>query len=458
MAGRAKLPMLIVEDDDGLRPALEKSFTRRQYEVSTASTVSDAVRLLRGRAIAVVLLDIQLPDGSGLDVLTEAVELDEETVVIMMTAYPEVKTAVRAMREGASDFVIKPFDLQELHLSVERAVELRTLRRSVRRFDRERRHRDGDTEILGDSKPIAAVLAQIQKVAATETPVLVVGETGTGKELVVDALHRSSSRADAPLVKVNCSAFSELLLESELFGHEKGAFTDAKEARAGLFEMADGGTLFLDEISEMRVELQARLLRVVEGQSFRRVGGAREIHADVRLVAATNRDLPALVRSGAFREDLYFRLNVFEIVVPPLRERGDDVGQLARFFLRRSAAALRKGSIRLTPEAEELLLAYPWPGNVRELRNVMERAAILTDTGAVEVDHLPNALEAAAFVQVHASTQPGVLPSLAEIERHYISHVRDAVGGNLSEAARVLGIARNTLKAKLRAAGSSSDR
>lgn len=278
---------------------------------------------------------------------------------------------------------------------------------------------------------------------------LVVGETGTGKELVADAIHRLSPRCSGPLVKVNCSAVSEQLLESELFGHEKGAFTDARQARAGLFEMSDHGTLLLDEISEMKPSLQAKLLRVVEGQPFRRVGGEREISANVRLIASTNRDLPARIRSGDFREDLYFRLKVFQIDVPPLRARDTDVALLARFFLQRSAATLRKGAIRLTPPAEEVLLAYDWPGNVRELRNVMERAAILCEAGEVGVEHLPGELQASVFVRHHGARGSGAMPSLSEIERRYLAHVVETVGGNLSEAARILGIARNTLKAKL---------
>ncbi len=444
--------MLIVEDDEGLRPSLEKSFGRKGYDVLGVSTVAEAVRLLQERHIAVVLLDIKLPDGSGLEVLTAARDLDEETSVIMMTAFPEVKTAVRAMREGASDFVVKPYELEELHLAVERAIEVRSLRRSVHRLNREQQARDGAMELLGDSPAIEQVREQIRKVAETDAPVLIVGETGTGKELVANSVHLASPRAQAPLVKANCSAFSEHLLESELFGHERGAFTDAKEARAGLFEMADGGTLFLDEISEMKMGLQTRLLRVVEGQPFRRVGGQREIRTNVRVLAATNRDLRSRMRSGDFREDLFFRLNVFQIVVPPLRDRGSDVLLLAQFFLQRSASALRKGPLRLSARAEDLLRTYEWPGNVRELRNVIERATILSETGEVGTEHLPKELQASAFVRRHDWKEIGTMPSLAEIERQYVAHVSESVGGNLSKAARILGIARNTLKTKLRVA------
>ena len=445
-----KIHMLIVEDDTGLRDSLEKSFRRRHDKVVTASTVADALRMLKESKIDLVLLDHRLPDGSGLEVLTAARDMDEETAVVMMTAFPEVKTAVHAMKEGARDFIVKPFELEELHLTVERAIEARELRRDVRRLERERRSREDITEILGESHTIEQVRSQIQKVAAADTPVLVVGETGTGKELVADSTHRLSPRFQGPLVKVNCSAFSEQILESELFGHEKGAFTDAREARAGLFEMADGGTLFLDEISEMKPGLQAKLLRVVEGQPFYRVGGQREVRTDVRVVAATNRNLRECVRQGGFREDLFFRLNAFQIEVPPLRDRDDDVVLLARVFLQRSAAMLRKGAIQLSAEAEKMLLGYDWPGNIRELRNVMERAAILCETGQIATEHLPAELQACAFVGRHTVEGSRNMPSLAEIDRQYMTHVVESVGGNLSEAARILGIARNTLKAKLR--------
>ncbi len=446
------ITMLIVEDDEGLRSSLEKSFRKRGHEVFGVSTLTEASQQLRDRKIDLLLLDIRLPDGSGLDFLAQVRELDGEITVIMMTAFPEVKAAVRAMREGARDFIIKPFELEELHLTVERAVEVRQLRQNVQRLERERRSRDDVTGILGESPAINQVREEVRKVAETDIPLLIVGETGTGKELIAESVHRGSPRSSAPLVTVNCSAFSEQILESELFGHEKGAFTDAKGARAGLFEMADGGSLFLDEVSEMRPGLQAKLLRVIEGHPFRRVGGQREVRTNVRVISATNRDLQDRIRSGAFREDLYFRLNAFQITVPALRARGSDIVLLARFFLQRSTGTLRKGPQRLAPQAEETLLSYAWPGNVRELRNVMERAAILCEAGGeIRVEHLPRELQASAFVsrRTGAAKAPGAMPSLGEIERRYMEHVLDTVKGNLSEAARILGIARNTLKAKL---------
>ena len=445
-----KWTMLIVEDDEGLRTSLERSFGRRGYEIFGVSTISAAMHLLKERNVDLILLDIHLPDGSGLDVLTAAREIDKETVVIIITAFPEVKTAVRAMKEGASDFIVKPFELEELHLTVERAIETRTLRRNVHLLERERERRGEITEILGESQAIEQVRELIRKVADTNTPVLIIGETGTGKELVADVIHRLSSRSKRPLVKVNCSAFPEQLLESEIFGHEKGAFTDAKEARTGLFEMANNGTLLLDEISEMKIGLQAKLLRVVEGQPFRRVGGQREIRMDVRVLATTNRDLLSQIRAGSFREDLFFRLNTFQINVPPLRERGADIVLLAKFLLQQSALALRKGPLCLTPQVEEILLSYRWPGNVRELSNMMERAAILCGTDEVTTAHLPGEIQTSSFVSKQEGNVFGDMSSLSEMEHCYVSYVVQRLGGNLSEAARLLGISRNTLKAKLR--------
>jgi DNA-binding NtrC family response regulator len=441
--------LLIVEDDPGLRASMERSLARRGHEVHGAATVAEAHQHLQSRDVDLVLVDIRLPDGSGMEVLATAREVDDEIVVVVMTAFPDVKLAVHAMRDGAHDFIGKPFELDELHLCVERALEARALRRSVRRLERERQRLASVGELLGDSPAMEHMRDQIRRVAQTDAPVLVTGETGTGKELIADSIHRLSRRSGGPLIKINCSSLPEHLLESELFGHEKGAYTDAKEAREGIFEMSDGGTLLLDEITEMKPGLQAKLLRVVEGHPFHRVGGRREIHTDVRIVATTNRDLPALIAAGGFREDLYFRLNVFRIEVPPLRNRGGDVGLLAKFYLEQSSAALRKRPLRLSLPVQRLLQDYDWPGNVRELRNVMERAAILCEADEVGVGHVPSELQVAAFVRSQVAGISGALPSLEEIELRYIRQVVQSVGENLSEAARVLGISRNTLKSRL---------
>ena len=452
-----KITMLIVEDDSGVRSSLERSFERKGYAVIGASTAADAIESLRTRKVDLVLLDIRLPDRSGLEVLKLVRDLDEEILVIMMTAYPEVKTAVQAIKDGAHGFVVKPFELEEMQLTVQHAVAELELRRKVYRLERESQQRQDVKEIIGESAAIQSVHDQIRKVAGADVPVFVVGETGTGKELVANSIHRLSQRSKGALVKVNCATFSEQLLESELFGHEKGAFTDAKQARAGLFEMADNGTLFLDEVSEMNPGLQAKLLRVVEGQPFRRIGGQREIRANVRLVAATNRQISDLIRSGRFREDLYFRLNVFRIELPPLRACENDVVLLADFFLDKLSSDAGKERPRLTGPAKDLLLAYDWPGNIRELRGVMDRAALLCEAGEIGVEDLPVELQAAAFVRREAAPTIGRVPTLRQIESHYVAHVLRLFDGNLSEAARVLGIARNTLKSRLRPHGDEPD-
>lgn len=442
-----KVSLLIVEDDEGVRTSLEKSFARKGHRVQGVATVAAAVEFLRTRKVDLVLLDFRLPDGSGFDVLKVARELDDDILVVVMTAYPQIETAVQAIKSGAHDFIVKPFELEDMHLTVERAVEAIELRRRVHQLEHEQQRRGTLVELVGKCPAMVALYGQIEKVAGSDVAVLILGETGTGKELVANSVHRLSTRSAGPLIKVNCSTFSEQLLESELFGHEKGAFTDAKSTRAGLFEMADGGTLFLDEIAEMKPGLQAKLLRVIEGHAFRRVGGQREIAVDVRVVAATNKRLPLLIARGEFREDLYFRLNVFRIELPPLRARGGDVIELAELFLGKLGGA--RGTKKLMPATQTYLGAYDWPGNVRELRGVIERAALLCEDDKIDVVDLPPEVQAASFVRQSIS-RTDVAPTLRQIERRYIAHVLNQVDGNVSEAARILGIARNTLKAKLR--------
>ena len=445
--------LLILEDDDGLRDALARSVARRGFHVTAVDRVAAAVDMLRTQDVDIVLADMRLPDGSGREVLDVAVDVDPEIRVVMMTAFPEVQTAVDAMKQGAHDFIVKPFELEEIHVVLSRAQEAKSLRQNLRRLMRDRPGVAAVTDILGSSDPIESVRAQILQVAPAAAPVLVVGETGTGKELVADAIHRASDRHAGPLVKVNCAAIPASLLENELFGHDKGAFTGAGEAREGLFEMADEGTLFLDEIGEMHPDLQARLLRVVEGKPFHRVGGRREIRTDVRIVAATHRDLKDATRDGTFREDLYFRLDVFRIDVPPLRDRGHDVCELARRMVPELAAPARRPAERLSPDVERLLLEYRWPGNIRELRNVLERAVILCPSRELGVEHVPAELRAPAERPPNDPAGGSSLdeyPTLKEMEERYVRDVLEACDGNISQAARVLGVARNTLKSRLR--------
>ena len=451
--------VLIVEDDTGLRESVAHALTRAGHTVYEADSLATAGARLDEAVVDVVLLDNQLADGYGTALLERVHNLGDSIGVIMVTAYPDIRVAIGAMREGVRDFIIKPFELTDLKRSVSRLLEEQKLRRDVRRLERERHRPDVSNGLPGACEAIASLNANIARVAAVDTPVLVIGETGTGKELVANAIHDQSLRAGNAIVTVNCSAFSDQLLESELFGHEKGAFTGATESHEGVFEMADGGTLFLDEIGEMKPELQSKLLRVVEGQSFRRLGGKREIQTDVRVVAATNRELQRAIRNGEFREDLYFRLSAFPIRVPPLRERGNDVMMLARVFLRRACTA----SARLLPEindgAGKMLMEHHWPGNVRELRNVIERAAILCEGSTIGPEHLPNGMNTSGISSPdHWVDNEEGLPPLADVEMDYIRHVLGVVNGNRSRAAQILGIARNTLRARLnRAEGDDPD-
>ncbi|MDP6643315.1 MAG: sigma-54 dependent transcriptional regulator, partial [Rhodospirillales bacterium] len=370
--------ILVIDDDPTIRNTVAEILSRDGYEVRQAEDGASARFFIYDDKFDLILLDLRLPDADGLDLLPEILELDDRTPVVIMTAYPEVRTAISALKAGAYDYLNKPFDLDDLRGVVKRATETRQLRSEVERL-RATARRDGPMDgLIGASPEFNNLIDVTRRIAAAgRTPVLIRGESGTGKERVAQAIHEFSPRAAGPQVTVNCSAISEGLVESEIFGHEKGAFTDAKERHRGLFEMADGGTLFLDEVGDLSMALQPKLLRVLETQLFRRVGGQKEIKVDVRVVAATNRNLAAMIQEGRFREDLYYRLNVASIDVPPLRARRDDILPLAHHFLADGVAMMSLTQSDLLPESADLLKAYPWPGNIRELRNVIERALIL---------------------------------------------------------------------------------
>jgi DNA-binding NtrC family response regulator len=439
--------ILIVEDEVILRESLLEFLRDEGEEAVAADTLAAARRMLARQTFDVVILDLKLPDGSGLELL-QAMQGEESPPVIVMTAFPEVQTAVRALKLGAYDYINKPFDLEEMHLTVRRALETRELREQVTSFrqtQKQRLHRSLN-RLVGESPAMERLRREIALVAESDaTTTLILGESGTGKELVAEAIHFQSARRDGPLLKVNCAAIPGNLLESELFGHEKGAFTGAAATRKGLFELAHRGTLFLDEIGEMEAALQAKLLRVLEDRTLTRVGGSRPITVDVRVVAATNRDLPERIRNGQFREDLYYRLNVFPLPIPPLRERPEDILPLAELFIREFLARAPGKSCRLAADAEKALLAYPWPGNVRELRNLMERTVLLHPGGEIGAKDLAlQALEASS-----AGTE-GRIPSLAEMERDYILRVYRQSDGNKTQTADLLGINRLTLRRKLK--------
>jgi len=362
--------LLIVEDDESMLETLGDIFREEGENVVSVPTGADALKEFSRNQPDLVLLDIRLPDTDGLTLLKQMKATAPDLLVVIMTAYPQVQTAIQAMKAGAYDYINKPFDLDEMRLVVEKALETRLLKDEVNHFRRERASTAKATKILGESPATEQLLALIRMVADTpRTPVLLTGESGTGKELAANAIHYGSARAPKALVKVNCSALPENLLEDELFGHERGAFTDAKETKKGLFEMAHGGSLFLDEIGEMSAALQPKLLRILEGEPFRRVGGTREIRTDVRIIAATNRNLSTMVEAGTFRKDLYYRLKVMEIRLPTLKQRREDIPLLVEHFIALHSREMGKSPAPLADQAAQMLMNYAWPGNVRELRN-----------------------------------------------------------------------------------------
>src|SRR5512135_2387127 len=380
--------ILIADDHDALRRGLARALGEAGHEVDEAPNGNAAIQRLHDSYYDVVLTDLKMGGSDGLEVLRTTKALHPSTAVILMTAFGSVTTAVEAMKSGAFDFVQKPFEIEEMEVKIEKALELRRMRHELDYL----RHTQNDIynfdKIVGSSGALAKVLGVVKKVAKSNTTVLVRGETGTGKELIAGAIHHNSLRASRNFVRVNCAALQENLLESELFGHEKGAFTGADKQRIGRFEQADGGTLFLDEIGDMSASTQAKILRVLQEHEFERLGGTRTLRVDVRLIAATNRDLPAMVTAGQFREDLYYRLNVVSSEMPPLRERKDDIVPLANAFIRKFAGELKKKIDGLEPDAQKLLMRYNWPGNIRELENTIERAMLLAEGRAIATPDL----------------------------------------------------------------------
>ncbi|HET8579181.1 MAG TPA: sigma-54 dependent transcriptional regulator [Methylomirabilota bacterium] len=443
--------VLIVEDDTTIRLAVGDALEKEGYAVDQAADGCEALDLFGHRSYDLVLLDLRLPDMQGLDVMQVMRASDDRALVVVMTAYPEVRTAIASIKAGAYDYLNKPFELDDLKELVRRAMETRRLRLEVERLRIRAAHPEPLEGMVGASPAFLAMVEVTRRIAAApRVPVLIRGESGTGKERVAQAIHRLSPRADGAWVSLNCSALAEGLLESEMFGHEKGAFTDAKSMKLGLLELADGGTLFLDEIGDLALSLQPKLLRAIEAQTFRRVGGQKEIKVDVRFVAATNRDLDAMVKAGTFREDLYYRLNVGSIDVPPLRARRDDILPLARHFLDAAARTMNIHDPRLDPSVSPLLESYGWPGNVRELRNVLERALILSGGAPVRPEHLPKEILAPAG-RDKADSRGGdsELLALHEVERRHIRRVLEASHGNKTLAAKRLGITRLTLRSKI---------
>lgn len=450
--------ILIVEDDATLRLTLQDFLSKQGFDVRSADSGETGLTLAQQQPFDLALVDLRLPGISGLDVITRLVESGEDTVPVMMTAYPEVRTAVAALKSGAYDYINKPFELEDLRGLVARAMEVRQLRREVA-WRRVQSGNQAPIELVGTSPAFRNLIAITESIAAAaRVPVLILGESGTGKEHIAQAIHRLSPRADGPWVTVNCSALPEGLLEAEMFGHEKGAFTDARQARKGLLELADGGSLFLDEIGDLSLPLQPKLLRAIETQTFRRIGSQKETRVDVRFVAATHRDLAGMVAQGTFRQDLYYRLNVGTIEAPPLRERQEDILALAEHFLARFAPTIGRGATSLSDDARRCLAAYRWPGNIRELRNVIERALILCSGQTVQIEQLPREIVGALPTPAAGTPRQeawsiGSDLSLASFERRHIQQVLDHCHGNKTRAAELLGISRLTLRTRLNAIG-----
>jgi two-component system response regulator AtoC len=439
--------VLVIDDEKNIRALLAKVLAQDQVEVYSAGTGAEGMQMADEHEPDVVLLDLRLPDTSGLEVLRALKTRHPEAIVIMMTAFGQVESAVEAMKSGATDYLEKPFDrLEKLRMAVGRALEESRSRREMHRLRGLQEKKYGADRLVGDSTFTRRLRDMIRQLAASEAlTILVQGESGTGKELVARALHYGSARRDLPIIEVNCAAIPDTLFESELFGHEKGAFTDAKTGKKGLMELADRGTLFLDEVSEMSAGSQAKFLRCLQERVFKRVGGTRDIKVDVRVIAATNRPLEHLVRDGRFREDLYYRLNVIPVMLLPLRERRDDILPLARHFLAEFDAAFHKPIRGFAPDAEVRLQGYPWPGNVRELRNLIERLVLLGSSERIEVADLPPPFSGPASAP---ATSVEELQTLDDVERSYILRVVERVG-NKSKAARILGISRQTLRRKV---------
>ncbi len=433
--------ILIVDDELSVRSSLEEWFLDDGYRVSTAENASDALTALQREPVDIILLDIKMPGMDGLALQERIREFDQDVVIIIITAFATVDTAVRALKAGAFDYVTKPIDPDDLTHLIRNAVQQRRLQRENAALKEHLDTLQNMEDIVGHSSEMQKVFELVRTVAPTNSTALIRGESGTGKELIARAIHSNSARRYFPIIPVNCGALSESLLESELFGHEKGAFTGAQYRRKGKFEMADGGTLFLDEIGTLTMKTQIDLLRVLETRQFQRVGGERTLSVDFRLICATNADLEQEVKNGTFREDLYYRINVFTITLPPLRERRSDIPILAEHFVERYALAMNKPHREIEADAMELLIRHPWPGNVRELENAIERAMVVASGPRIKASDLP--------LQLANGTNAPTSDTLADLEKHHIARVLEDMSWNITRTAERLGIDRVTLYNKI---------
>ncbi len=442
--------ILVIEDDKDMCDMLAVGLGRRGYAVTTCTTGRDGLSVVQSQLTDVVLADIHLPDQNGIKICNKIATDKPDIPVIVMTAFGSLDTAIAAIRAGAYDFITKPLDIDMLTLSLDRAVRYRNLQETVKRLRDAVKNPHSFDNLIGESPAMEELFSKLSRIADSEASLLITGESGSGKELTAKAVHLHSRRKNQPLITINCAAMPSQLLESELFGHKKGAFTDAKDHRKGLFLEADQGTLFLDEVGEIPLELQPKLLRALEERVVRPVGGTTERHFDVRIIAATNRDLESSVEDGLFREDLYYRLNVIQIEMPPLRSRGSDILLLARKFITHFSSKQEKAITGLADTTSEKLLEYNWPGNVRELRNAIEHAVALTNYEKIVPDDLPEKIRLFRNNYILLGAEdPMELISMEEMERRYIMHVLKRSGGNRTLTARILQVDRKTLYRKL---------
>jgi len=445
----SKEKILVVDDAPETLEVLQRNLSSQGYIVFTASSVEDAIKILETTVIDLVITDLKMPKVGGLELVRHVRENFRDTEVMMITGYATIEGAVKAVKTGAEEYLTKPFTDEELFSAVKRALDKLFLRRSsAQQLPQMPTASHG---LLGESESMKKVFASISKAASINATVMIVGESGTGKELVARAIHYSSPRASAPFIPVNCGGIPEGLLESELFGYIKGAFTGANESRAGFFQTAEGGTIFLDEISETSLAMQVKLLRVLQDKEVCMVGATRTRKVDVRILVATNKDLIAMVKKGVFREDLFFRLNVITIVIPPLRERGDDILLLARHFITKYAREMDRPAPKLADKALQLLKSYAWPGNVRELENLIQRLVVMTDREIIDTPDFPPHMRFSAMREIGFSRTP------AAVEAEYIKNVLASVKNNKTRAAEILGIDRKTLREKLKNLGEPED-